>query len=109
MRMTRPTLICTAIALLAWGSVIYIFVASFYYQYVNGYLFRWPPVPMTIGMVITLLVWIGTPILAFFGSLIVPFWLSAKGKHGSAEMTAVVLCVVGLPWAALQWIGLGAG
>ena len=107
--MKKSTAICDIIAILAWGSVVWLFASAFYFQYEHGYLGQGPQISPTFGMVIGMFIWIGTPIIAFILSLVAPIWLSRTGRSGLAQSPAIALCAAGLPWAALQWIGLGAG
>ena len=109
MRMKTSTAIIDSVAIAAWGSIVWIFCASFYFQYENGYLGKGTAVPLTTYVVSILVIWIGVPFLAFAASLIAPLWLSMRGKPAAAQNIAIGLCVVGVPWAALQWVGLGAG
>ena len=109
MRMKTSIAIIDAIAIAAWGSVVWLFCASFYFQYENGYLDKGPSVPFTPYMVLALSIWIGVPFIAFAASLVAPLRLSLRGKAASAQSVAIGLCVLGVPWAVLQWLGLGAG
>ncbi|HEX3810830.1 MAG TPA: hypothetical protein VHW02_14140 [Rhizomicrobium sp.] len=106
---TLICVICDTLAIVAWGSVGWIFGNAFYFQYSHGYLSGWHDMKFTTGMAIITLIWIGVPIIAFLLSLILPLWLVTKGRTDSAQKAAILLFALGLPWAALQWFFLGAG
>lgn len=107
--MKRTTAILDLIATVAWGSVVWIFLSSFYFQYTNGYLAHWREQKLPAYVFLFALIWIGVPILAFILSLVLPTWYSRAGRINAAERAAITLCAVGVPWAALQWFFLGAG
>jgi hypothetical protein len=109
MRMKASIAIIDAVAIVAWGSVVWLFCASFYFQFKNGYLSEHPSVSITPSTALALSLWIGVPFMAFAASIVLPLWLSSRGRPAAAESVAIGLCVLGVPWALLQWIGLGAG
>jgi hypothetical protein len=107
--MKRATAILDLVATVAWGSVVWIFLSSFYFQYSNGYLAHWGKQKLPAYVYLFALIWIGVPIVSFILSLVLPSWLARAGRADSAERAAIILCAIGVPWAVLQWFFLGAG
>ena len=103
------TKICSAIAIVAWGSIVWLFCNSLYFQYTNGYLATASLPHVGAGTVMLMAIWFFGPVIGLGLSILLPLWLNRRGRTEAAGNAAIVLCALGLAWAALMWIGLGAG
>ena len=94
-------------AALLWGSVVFLFVVTIGANLLKEGMPPLASMPASFFWVAP--IWIGTPFVGFMLSLLLLGLHIARGERPHDQSHAIALFAIALPWAFLQWLGLGAG